>query len=420
MKAGWSDMFFLKLFSPASSLLSKIFGPISLGRDTDRGNSKRDDDRRDHKDRDDGRKGRDDDRKDRKDRDEDRKDRDDDRKDRKDRDDDRKDRDDERKDHKDRDGCAACTDEGLTYDAIVAGTNIVAGCGDDTFTIGDLVGDATIKGGAGNDVLNINLLNPNFYEIVFKPGSTTDGKVVFFGSDGMPQGTLNFKGIEQIVENARFDGIVQGTSGGDLIDLNFRDRFSLDQVDNNDAINTNILGTNQDTIFAGDGDDTVYGLEGADVVRGQEGNDLIFGGNGNDTLYGSEGSDTIEGNDGDDRIFGDEGNDFIFGNLGADRIFGGTGDDTIVGGDGNDVLYGDTTTRFDGALGADTFVFDTDDGNDEVWDFVAGTDVVQLEGYVAGVNDPTFSYANGNTFMTYGATMVTFRFVTVDSDILLL
>ena len=420
-------MFLLKLFFPGSSLFSKIFSPMSFGRDTDRGHSKRDDDR---KGRDDDRKGRDDDRDDRKDRDDDRKDRDDDRKDRKDSDDDRKDRDDDRKDHKDRDhkdhdsshdDCADCTDVGLTYDAIVAGTNIVAGCGDDTFTIGDLVGDATIKGGAGNDVLNINLLNPNFYEIVFKPGSTTDGKVVFFGSDGMPQGTLNFKGIEQIVENARFDGIVQGTSGGDLIDLNFRDRFSLDQVDNNDAINTNILGTNQDTIFAGGGDDTVYGLEGADVVRGQEGNDLIFGGNGNDTLYGSVGSDTIEGNDGNDRILGDEEDDFLFGNMGNDRLYGGTGNDTLNGGDGDDVLYGDSTdSRIDGAVGADTFVFDLDDGNDQIWDFVAGTDVVQLEDYVAGVNDPTFSYAHGTTFMTYGDTVVTFRLVIVDADILLI
>jgi Ca2+-binding RTX toxin-like protein len=327
---------------------------------------------------------------------------------------------DHKKDHRDKHDkdCKPCADVGQEYTTIVANTKIVAGCGDDTFTIDDLVGNATIRGGAGKDVLNINLLNPNFYEITYKKGSTTDGKVVFFDSEGMPQGTLTFKGIEEIVENARFDGIIQGTSGDDLIDLNFRDRFSLDQVDNNDAVNTNIAGTNQDTIFAGDGNDTVYGMDAADVVRGQGGNDLLFGGVGNDTLYGSTGNDTVNGEDGNDVLFGDEEDDFVFGGTGDDRIFGGIGNDTIVGEDGNDVLYGDSTNRFDGALGADTFVFDTDDGRDQIWDFVAGTDVVQLEDYVAGVNDPTFTYANGNTFMTYGDTVVTFRAVIVDADIL--
>ncbi|PFG63357.1 Ca2+-binding RTX toxin-like protein [Thioclava sp. ES.031] len=90
------------------------------------------------------------------------------------------------------------------------------------------------------------------------------------------------------------DGIVEGTSGSDLIDAHYTGDPEGDMVDNNDAILPGAA-PNDDYIIAGDGNDTVYAGQGNDSVEGGQGNDLIFGEGGNDTLEGGDGNDTIYG-----------------------------------------------------------------------------------------------------------------------------
>lgn len=114
-------------------------------------------------------------------------------------------------------------------------------------------------------------------------------------------------------------GVVDGTSGDDVIDLGYTGDPDGDMIDNGDA-----AGSDDDVVLAGDGNDT---------VRGEAGNDEIYGGAGDDLLKGLEGDDTLYGEDGDD---------FLVGGEGADMITGGSGNDYIWGGNAGDVVDGST------------------------------------------------------------------------------
>jgi len=138
------------------------------------------------------------------------------------------------------------------------------------------------------------------------------------------------------------DGIVEGTSGDDLIDAGYSGDPDGDRVDGND----NFDGNNDDVILAGAGNDTIYFGEGNDTVFGGDGNDLIddVSGNvlpGDDYLDGGAGNDTIYAGGGADNVLGGAGNDLLFGEDGDDSILGGAGDDVIAGGEGDDLIYGD-------------------------------------------------------------------------------
>jgi CshA-type fibril repeat protein len=151
------------------------------------------------------------------------------------------------------------------------------------------------------------------------------------------------------------DGIVTGTTGGDLIDGSYVDPTDGDLVDANDAIlpgdepnddrieagagnDTVLAGLGDDTVNAGTGNDSVNGNEGNDVLNGQDGDDSIYGDEGNDTVTGGTGDDEVVGGLGDDSIFGEEGDDVLQGNEGNDTLLGSDGNDTVLGGDGNDLI----------------------------------------------------------------------------------
>ncbi|WP_239195259.1 Hint domain-containing protein [Thalassobius sp. Cn5-15] len=141
------------------------------------------------------------------------------------------------------------------------------------------------------------------------------------------------------------DGVVRGTDGDDVIDVDYTGDNDGDVVDggDNDAAGA---GPNDDRIEAGDG------------------NDVVNAGDGADTIYGGLGHDTLRGGEGNDEIRAGEGNDLLVGGLGDDLMYGGEGDDTIVGGGGyswilgeggNDVFsVGDGDSAFGGS-GDDTF-----------------------------------------------------------------
>lgn len=190
------------------------------------------------------------------------------------------------------------------------------------------------------------------------------------------------------------DGVVEGTEGGDVIDLAYTGDPEGDRIDAGDAIFAPVgsdddivegyggddliragegddlvrAGDGADTVFGGDGSDTVLGGAGDDVIRtghtgvplpdlgfpsyeglpavpadpdpeddrdsveGGAGDDLISTGDDRDTISGGEGADTIDGGLDRDLIWGDDGDDVLEGGEGSDTIHGGMGDDTIYGG----------------------------------------------------------------------------------------
>jgi Ca2+-binding RTX toxin-like protein len=144
------------------------------------------------------------------------------------------------------------------------------------------------------------------------------------------------------------DGIVSGTTGGDLIDFAYVDPTDGDRVDANDALipgdalNDDRIeaGEGNDTVIAGLGDDTVNAGTGDDSVNGNDGNDQLNGEDGDDSIYGDAGDDTVDAGTGDDEVVGGLGNDQIDGGAGNDNLQGNEGDDLITGGDGNDTLLG--------------------------------------------------------------------------------
>lgn len=179
------------------------------------------------------------------------------------------------------------------------------------------------------------------------------------------QGSVEYFEISDTVDNTggpERDGIVYGTPGDDLIDLDYVDPDG-DRIDNEDAIIPGD-GPNDDRVFAGDGNDTVYAGEGNDIVYGGRGDDLIdtSGGgatplpdrdypglypadsdpfNDRDTVYGGRGNDTIMTGDDNDLVYAGRGNDLVDAGFDDDTVYGGTGNDTIIGAEGADELHGD-------------------------------------------------------------------------------
>ncbi len=117
------------------------------------------------------------------------------------------------------------------------------------------------------------------------------------------------------------NGIVEGTAGNDLIDINYTGDPEGDRIDNGDAI------------LPGQGPDD-------DIVLAGAGNDTVKAGLGDDTIYGGDGNDVIFGGDGDDTIFADDGNDVVFGGAGNDFIDVGGGNNVAFGGDDRDTFTG--------------------------------------------------------------------------------
>ncbi|MBM2322651.1 MULTISPECIES: choice-of-anchor L domain-containing protein [Marivita] len=82
------------------------------------------------------------------------------------------------------------------------------------------------------------------------------------------------------------DGYVNGTTGADLIDVNYTGDPQGDRVDNNDSLG--VLGT------SGDGD-VINGFEGRDTILAGAGDDIVDGGADADVIDGGTGNDTLDG-----------------------------------------------------------------------------------------------------------------------------
>lgn len=213
-------------------------------------------------------------------------------------------------------------------------------------------------------------------------GTSTVSYEITDGNGGTASSTVTIT-VDAVPPPPTRDGIVRGTPGDDLINLDYVDNDG-DRVDAEDAIIPGD-GPNDDRIFGRGGNDTIFGGLGDDTIFGGAGDDRIFGGPGSDSVTGGAGDDFIDttggavpapdrgypglyGPDADpldarDTVYGGLGNDTILTGDDADLIYGGQGndsinagvdDDTIYGGDGNDrIIAGEGADFVDGGLGDD-------------------------------------------------------------------
>ena len=211
-------------------------------------------------------------------------------------------------------------------------------------TTGDAFRD-TVPGGL---TMDMGPINQNW---LIGAGQDTSITGTLKHIDAHYRGAVEFFSISDTVDNAPVsserDGIVEGTTGGDLIDSAYSGDPDGDFIDNKDAI---LLGQ-------GPQDDIVYAYAGDDTVLAGDGNDKVFGGAGNDSLSGGAGDDTLNGDSGQDVLFGGQGDDVLGGGTGQDTLFGGSGNDSLVGGGDNDVLDGGTgDDTLDGGEGDDVLI----------------------------------------------------------------
>lgn len=111
-------------------------------------------------------------------------------------------------------------------------------------------------------------------------------------------------------------------------------------------------------------------------------------------ISGRGGNDTIVGSEYDEELLGDAGNDILSGAGGMDGLYGGEGDDILQGGAGEDYLEGGT--------GSDTYIFNSGDGQDWIWEDPAdpGLDVLQ---FGAGITPDMISLSLGSLAISVGA-----------------
>ncbi len=232
--------------------------------------------------------------------------------------------------------------------------------------------------------------------------------------------SVNYSELASTALAPKLDGIVQGTSGDDVIDYDYLGDPQGDRIDHSDAILAG-QAANDDIVKAGAGNDTVMAGLGNDSVQGESGDDLLLGEAGNDTLVGGEGDDTLIGGEGADALHGDAGMDYadysdssagVNVTLDAGSGAGGTaegdsysGVDGVIGSDYNDTIVGFDTQ---GTSPSDTFtnVFYGNDGND-LLDGRGGDD--ELHGgndddtILGGAGNDTLFGDNGNDLIDGGA-----------------
>lgn len=150
--------------------------------------------------------------------------------------------------------------------------------------------------------------------------------------------------------------------------------------------------------------ENVTGSAFGDIITGSNGANKLTGLSGNDSVHGGGGKDKLSGGGGNDKLWGDALKDVIDGGAGNDALYGGSGNDVLRGGAGNDTLHGETgKDKLTGNLGADTFVFSNNLGSDEITDFVAGTDKIDLSAISSITNMTELTSA---AFTTGGNTLI--------------
>ncbi|WP_270731891.1 Hint domain-containing protein [Shimia sp. Alg240-R146] len=273
-----------------------------------------------------------------------------------------------------------------------AGVDTIDGGADADTILGGSTLDLVDGGSDGDDNDTLDLRGLGAITVVYDPENGENGVAVIEETGE----AFEFFDIENVladeISDRTRDGIVEGTAGSDLIDLEYDGDPDGDFVDNEDNIFPGNA-ENDDIIVAYGGDDTIVAAEGDDIVFGGEGNDVIGGGAGDDSmaggagddymegaagddvLYGRDGNDTLAGGDDNDILVGEAGDDVLAGHSGSDTLDGGSGNDTLDGGSGDDLMKGGAGDDELDSGGGDDTVFggagndfiEGNPGNDELW-----------------------------------------------------
>ena len=240
-----------------------------------------------------------------------------------------------------------------------------------------------------------------------------DGTVTVFSDADVTTSTLNYTIVDgagntdvgfitiRTVATVTTDGIVQGTSGADTIQVGYLGDPDGDRIDNADGKGVGGTTGDADYILAGAGNDSIVANLGNDVIYGGTGDDTVFGGAGNDWASLGEGNDSFGSynadSEGNDTVYGEAGRDTIIGGGQNDILYGGDGNDTLSGGIGNDTLYGEDD--------ADQFNITDDHQGDTIFGGQGGLDQdrIAFGNFTSpnGVN-VTFTGAEAGTYAYFG------------------
>jgi Ca2+-binding RTX toxin-like protein len=298
-----------------------------------------------------------------------------------------------------------------TLDGGTGNDILTGGTGDDTYMV-DSTGDQTIENASeGTDTVQASInhtLAANIENLTLTGTSDIDGTGnaldnTITGNDGnnalsggggidiLTGGT----GQDRFVFTAGFgnDTVTDFTNGADTLDFSAYGYSTYDDI----LANISFADVSGNAVLTIGGDSvTLTGVSASSLSFGSYAG--IVASNGNDDLSGAAGADTIHGLGGDDTIHGDAGDDALFGNAGKDLLDGGTGNDALHGG-----------------AGRDTFVFQVGFGNDIIFDYSPGFDLIDLN--ALNVSDFTTLMSNtadvnGNAIITIDGNTLTLNGVT--------
>ena len=268
---------------------------------------------------------------------------------------------------------SACKD-----DSLVQGSD-----GDDV--LGNTAKDQIFKGRLGNDVYSYLMSGT---DEITDTGGNDELRVSVVDAEGVSIQT-SFKRVEDDLvvtqsgegNSVTVVGAFDGSTALEQLTLVYEDgnrpdkEFDLiatagDSPDGN--VNMFVGTEDADTIesaqsgwfFGAGGNDTITIESGSNTVHGGAGDDVITLGDGDDKVYAGDGDDVIDAGLGANEVFGQAGNDIVLAAGGDDLIVGGTGDDILSGGEG-----------------FDDFMFNTNDGNDQITDFNVDEDTLTLVGF---------------------------------------
>jgi Ca2+-binding RTX toxin-like protein len=171
------------------------------------------------------------------------------------------------------------------------------------------------------------------------------------------------------------NGVGQGTPGGNRIFLTVWDGGGQDTYDFSNYT-TDLTINLQPGEWSTTSSAQLAYLGDGHYARGNIANALLYedntaslienaiGGSGSDMMIGNSTANRLEGHTGDDTLRGEAGNDTLRGGAGNDILDGGADDDILDGGTGNDI-----------------FIATPNDGNDFIYDFHQGQDLIEVKDY---------------------------------------
>ena len=259
-----------------------------------------------------------------------------------------------------------------------------------------VVAGQTVTLGTGEKVR----LNADGTVTVFSDGDVTTSTLNYTIVDGAGNTDVGFITIRTVATRTT-DGIVQGTSGADTIQVGYLGDPDGDRIDNYDGKGVGGTTGDADYIMAGAGNDSIVANLGNDVIYAGTGDDTAFGGAGDDWASLGDGNDSFgtynADSEGNDTIYGEAGRDYIITGGQNDILYGGDGNDTLSGGVGNDTLYGNDD--------ADQFNITDDDQGDTILGGEGGLDqdLIAFANYATtnGVN-VTYTGAEAGTYAFFG------------------